>query len=215
MSGRLAIFDLDGTLVDSSRDLATAGNAARQALSLPVLPLTEIIAFIGDGVNLFIERLTPQCTTTERALAATAFHHVYRRVLCDQTRPYAGIPEVLRALLDSGWTLGVATNKRLDYSELILAGCGLRQCFSAVRGGDVTRKPDPTALREIMQATHHLEADGWMIGDHHTDIQAGHAAGVQVAFCTWGLGQRHDLAVEGVVASPWELLPLLLGPVAA
>jgi len=215
MSGRLAIFDLDGTLVDSSRDLATAGNAARQALSLPALPLSEIVACIGDGVSLLIERLTPTCSTAERALAAETFHRVYRRVLCDQTRPYPGIPAVLRTLLDSGWTLGVATNKRLDYSELILAGCGLRDCFSAVRGGDVTRKPDPTALREIMQATQVLEPSGWMIGDHHTDIQAGHAAGLQVAFCTWGLGQRHDLAVEGVVASPGELLPLLRGLAAA
>jgi len=215
MSGRLAIFDLDGTLVDSSRDLATAGNAARQALSLPALALPDIVAFIGDGVNQLIERLTPQCTSAERERAAAAFHSVYRRVLCDQTRPYAGIPEVLRALLDSGWTLGVATNKRLDYTELILAGCGLRHCFSAVRGGDVTRKPDPTALREIMQATHRLEPRGWMIGDHHTDIQAGHAAGVQVAFCTWGLGQRHGLSVEGVVAHPAELLPLLRGQAAA
>jgi len=209
MCGRLAIFDLDGTLVDSSRDLATAGNAARQAVALPDLPLATIVTYIGDGVNQLIERLTPEVTSEQRAAAAAAFHAVYARVLCDQTRPYDGIPQLVRSLVASGWTLGVATNKRLDYTERILAGCGLRDCFAAVRGGDVTRKPDPTALREIMQATHRPEPSGWMIGDHHTDIQAGHAAGLRVAFCSWGLGHRQDLAVEGVAARPSQLATLL------
>jgi phosphoglycolate phosphatase len=216
MAHGLAIFDLDGTLVDSREDLATAGNAARLAVGLPALPVALIMGYVGEGVMKLIERLTPDCDAAARTLASGVFHSTYADVCCHATRPYAGIPEALQTLRDQHWLLGVATNKSLHFTELILEHCQLRGLFAAVRGGDATRKPDPTALLEIINETTRGAhgKNGWMIGDHHTDIEAGHAAGLRVAWCAWGIGSRHDLVVEAVLTAPSQL-PQTLIPVAS
>jgi phosphoglycolate phosphatase len=206
----IAIFDLDGTLVDSRRDIADAGNAARRSLGLAPLPLEEVIACVGDGVQALVERLTPVAGAEARRRAFAAFTAAYDQCCCRHTGAYPGIAEALAELQAAGWALGVATNKTTAFSERILAHCGIRERFLAVRGGDRTRKPDPTALNEIIAASGCAAAGGWMIGDHHTDILAGHAAGLSVAWAGWGFGQDHGLSCERTLAAPAELPAALL-----
>jgi len=204
---RLAIFDLDGTLIDSRADLAASGNHVRDIIGLPLLPLATVIGFVGDGLDKLIERLIP--SADKRGEAKDIFETHYLQHCCDQTRPYAGIVETLTTLQAHGWILAVATNKPGLFTETILRGCGLFNYFNEIRAGDGVRKPDPGQLLDLIACTGAAVHNTWMIGDHHTDVRAGQAAGCRVAFCLWGMGHRDHLSVDAQVASPQELLLVL------
>lgn len=208
----LAIFDLDGTLVDSRADLAAAGNAARAAIGLPRLPETEVMACVGDGMQKLLERLTPEVEASARARATEAFKAAYAQGCCVRTACYEGVVEALDAVRRQGWILAVATNKPLAFSRRILDHLGLSARIACVRGGDGPKKPDPGQLQSIL---HELGADprrSWMVGDHRTDILAGRAAGCRVLFCTWGIGHADGHPVDAIAhhAREW---PALIGRV--
>jgi phosphoglycolate phosphatase len=200
---RVLIFDLDGTLIDSRTDLAASGNHARDAVGLTALPLTQVVGYVGDGVDKLIERLVPDAS--KRAAAKQAFEAHYRDHCCDATRPFDGLVEALDLLRARGWLLAVATNKPDAFTHLILRGCGIADRFAAVRGGDGPRKPDPGQLRSILDELDGDAARSWMIGDHHTDIRAGRAAGCRVLFCGWGMGHSDGEAVDATVVRPQDL----------
>ncbi len=204
---RLAIFDLDGTLVDSRRDLADAGNAARSAVALPPIPVAAIVPMIGDGAGKLIERLTPDGDAQIRASAMAAFKADYANRLTRHTACYPGIPAVIAALRRTGWLIAVATNKPAVFADPICRNLGL--ACDALRGGEGVKKPDPAMLHELMEELHATPDCTWMIGDHHTDLMAGAAAGVRTVHCTWGFGQRGDAPASAVAHAPADLLRLL------
>jgi phosphoglycolate phosphatase len=206
---RLAIFDLDGTLVDSRRDLADAGNAARAALGLPPLPVAEVVPCIGDGAGKLIERLTPGHDEAARARALAAFRADYVTRLTAHTRCYPGIPELLAGLAGRGWKLAVATNKPDGFSRRILDDLGLARWIGGLRGGDGPKKPDPASLLALMREAGATPAISWMIGDHHTDLQAARNAGCRAAWCAWGFGRREGHHADVVAQAPLDLLHLL------
>ena len=208
---QLAIFDLDGTLIDSRADIATAANAARAALSLPPLPAERIVAFVGDGAAKLVERLTPGMDSDQRRLAMNAFLAAYDACCCDRTRPFPGIPAVLERLRAAGWRTAVATNKPLGFTTRILAACGLAASIDSVRGGDGPRKPDPGQLLDLIAEAGVAPVRTWMVGDHHTDLQAARAAGCRSLFCTWGFGSRGELVADAEAGSPEEVVEILLG----
>ncbi len=205
---RAALFDLDGTLVDSRDDIAASGNHARSALGLPALPLADIQRFVGDGAARLIERLTPGVSSADRDRAVIAFHAHYAAHCCDRTAAYPGAAAALERLRAAGWALGVCTNKPLAYSERILAHCGL--VVDGLRGGDRTRKPDPGQLVELMGQFASDPSRTWMIGDHHTDLHAAKAAGCRALFCTWGFGQRGDAHADADAATWDDVVDLLV-----
>jgi phosphoglycolate phosphatase len=204
---RVLIFDLDGTLIDSRVDLAASGNYARGVVGLPALPLAQVISYVGDGVDKLIERLVP--AAEKRAAAKQAFEAHYHDHCCDATRPFDGLVEALNRLRADGWLLAVATNKPDAFTHAILTGCGIADRFVAVRGGDGPRKPDPGQLRSILKELGGDAAQSWMIGDHHTDIRAGRAAGCRVLFCGWGMGHADGEAVDATITHPHELVQAL------
>ena len=209
MSGpaRLVIWDLDGTLVDSRRDIATAANGALQAIGRQVLPLETVASYVGDGIGTLIERLTPGGDERERAACRAQFERIYAAVCCVQTTVFPGITEVLKAFAAAGHLQAVATNKAIAYTLPILEACGIQGYFAAVRGGDGPRKPDPWQLLDIGRELG--RAPDWMIGDHHTDLRAGRAAGCRVAFCHWGLGHSAGDPVDAEAETPRDLLTIL------
>src|SRR5579871_3593867 len=143
----LIVFDLDGTLVDSRRDLATSANAALRELGLPERSLDEISSFVGEGARKLIEKaVAPRLDLAPSALESFFGH--YSRHLLDTTRPYDGIPELLQGLRER--RLAIATNKPGKYARRILAGLGLLEPFAAVLGGDEgPRKPDPALVDRL------------------------------------------------------------------
>jgi phosphoglycolate phosphatase len=193
----LAIFDLDGTLVDSLDDLHASVNHALQAVGLPLRTRQEVHGYVGEGARILLERaLGPEVHLLEPALAAWRAHY---EVHClDRTRPYPGIEPLLAG---AGRVLAVHTNKPGAMARKILAGLGLLPRFAAVTGGDeAPRKPDPTGVREIMARTGASPAETVFVGDSRVDVATARAAGVAFVAVTWGFASRAELAAAGATA---------------
>jgi len=206
---RLAILDLDGTLVDSVDDLAASVNHALAALRLPARSTGEIRSFVGEGARLLVARaIAPRDELLEPALALWAEH--YDAHCLDRTRLYPGMDA---ALAGAGRVLAVHTNKPGALARKILAGLGAAGRFAAIVGGDdAPRKPDPAGTLEIMAQVGASRADTVFVGDSRVDVTTARAAGVALVAVTWGLESRHDLAAAGATVfadDAAELVPHL------
>jgi phosphoglycolate phosphatase len=211
----LLVFDLDGTLVDSSRDIAAATNAAMRRLApgTPEIPLPEILSFVGEGARLLVERsLHHVGLDVPPDVVLPVYLECYRERLLDTTHLYPGVAEALDAL--AGATLAVLTNKPGDLSRAILEGLGVAARFArVVGGGDVpSRKPDPAGLLQLMAELGGTPRGTWMVGDSPTDVGAARAAGVRVAGVTWGfhLRQLREAGPDLLVDEPRELAGLVV-----
>ncbi len=197
------LFDLDGTLVDSVADLATGVNLLRDELSLPPLALGTVRSCVGDGATALVTRALPAGAFTPARLAR--FLELYGAHLLEQTRPYPGIVAFLEERRHL--PLAVVTNKPLAMSLVLLRGLNLDGYFPVVVGGDSCAEKKPAAA-PVLLALEELRfgrAGAVLIGDHHTDLRAGRAAGVATCFCTWGIGERDGLASDFTAATPAEL----------
>ena len=193
---KTALFDLDGTLIDSREDLALAINLTRQDFDLPPLPTAAVVACIGEGVRVLIERAIPERPDQWDAMLPRQRAH-YTAHCLDNTVLYPEVKETLESLRAAGWRLAVVTNKPGAMSRPILEGLGILHLFGAVVGGGdcPVLKPDPAPLifaAAQMGAT--LDATDWMVGDHFTDLESGRRAGVRRCFCRFGFGEARDEA---------------------
>jgi phosphoglycolate phosphatase len=190
----LAIFDLDGTLVDSLDDLHASVSHALRAVGLPPRSREEVHGYVGEGARILLERaIAPEVHLLEPALAAWRAHY---EVHClDHTRAYPGLEALLAGARRA---LAVHTNKPGAMARKILAGLGLLPRFAVVTGGDeAPRKPDPTGVREIMARVGASPAETVFVGDSRVDAAAARAAGVAFVAVTWGFASRADLAAAG------------------
>jgi phosphoglycolate phosphatase len=186
------VFDLDGTLVDSVRDIAAAVNdalGARPAGRVP-LPLDVVQAFVGDGPIRLMERsieAAGSSLSVEEALPL--YLEAYRRRMLDDTPFYPGTLEALDALRGAGATLAVLTNKQGDLSRELLAGLGQAGRFARIwGGGDLPgHKPDPVGLVRLMQELGFPRERTVMVGDSAVDVATGRAAGVATVGVSFGL----------------------------
>lgn len=212
----LLVFDLDGTLVDSSRDLASAINAAlqRAAPGTAPLPLEAVTRFVGDGARLLVSRAAHHAGVGETPdVLLPIFLDEYSRRLLETTRLYDGVAEALDAL--SAATLAVLTNKPGGFSRTILEGLGVAGRFARVFGPEdvAERKPDPAGLLRLVTELGHRPETTWMIGDSSIDVETARAAGVRCAGVLWGLHPERLRAAspERLVEHPSQLPSLLLG----
>ena len=211
MRPRLLIFDLDGTLIDSRADLATAVNLMRRHYELPPLPLETVVAFVGNGVRTLVTRaLQGTAVNVDDALRIQG--PLYRAHLVDETVLYPGVFEVLHSLHKAGHTLAVATNKPVDACETILTHFGIRPLFAWVLGGGSTTnlKPHPEVVETIMSGTGFGAGDTWMIGDNDTDLECARRAGARSVFCAFGIGDRRAETPTATVQTFGELAGLFL-----
>jgi phosphoglycolate phosphatase len=207
---RAILFDLDGTLIDSRADLATAVNLTRADLGLPPLPQAQIVGYVGEGVRLLLSRSLPECP--ERLEQALALNHAhYCAHLLDRTRLYPGAAATLDRLAALGFRLGVVTNKPRPFTDLILKGLGVAGKLSAlVAGGDCPRlKPDPLPLLQALEQCGCGPEGSWMVGDHFTDLEAGRRAGMRRCLCRFGFGapgaEAWDLELARLEELPEQL----------
>ena len=211
---RLLVFDLDGTLVDSSRDIAASVNAAvrRVAPGTTEIPLAAILSFVGEGARVLVERsLRHTGLDLPADEVLPVYIECYAERLLDTTRLYPGVAEALEAL--AGPALAVLTNKPGDFSRRILESLGVAGRFARILGaGDVpSRKPDPGGLLRLMADADAARERTWMIGDSATDVAVARAAGVRVAGVTWGF---HPVALRAagpdcLIDRPLDLALLL------
>jgi len=188
----LVVFDLDGTLVDSLRDLADSANQMLAELGGAPLEVDRIGGMVGSGA----------CALVTRALAAAGVHAVpedaldrflaiYDRRMLNHTRPYPGIPEVLADL--ERWTkLALVTNKPLEESIRVLQAFDLARYFPHRVGGDGPwpRKPSPDGLRWVMSEAADTPDRTLIVGDSVADLTTGRRAGTKVCLARYGFGFR-------------------------
>jgi phosphoglycolate phosphatase len=214
---RLAVFDLDGTLVDSRRDLAEAANELLTACGGTALAEEAVGRLVGDGAAVLVARVfaAGQCDPPPDALER--FLDIYDGRLLRFTRPYPGIVD---ALVDIGSraTLAVLTNKPIVATRHILEGLGLARFFPPpyVRGGDgpLPRKPDPAGLRALMADAGVPVSETTLVGDSLVDWRTAHAAGARACLVRYGFGfegfplerlRSDDVVVDRVSELPARL----------
>jgi phosphoglycolate phosphatase len=210
------VFDLDGTLVDSRRDLADSANAMLARYGAAPLPEDRIVSMVGDGAPTLVQRACAAAalpTVPDDAL--DCFLALYDARLLDNTRPYPGTPEVLESLADRA-TLAVLTNKPGAQSVRILEGTGLLAFFHHVVAGDGRwpRKPNPQGLEWLMKQAGATPASTMMIGDSIVDLRTARAAGVPIYLARYGFGfdsvPLDQLApADRLIDKPPDLLRLL------
>ncbi len=194
---KLAVFDLDGTLVDSAEDLYRSVAHALRSLGLPARSRDEVVSFVGEGAARLLSRaVAPQDHLAAPALELWRAH--YAEHLLDHTALYPGIEA---ALASARVALAVHTNKPGAMARRILEGLGVLSRFAAVVGGDeAPRKPDPTGTLEIMARVGAGRADTVFVGDSPVDLATAAAAGVRFVAVGWGLVPAAELARAGATA---------------
>lgn len=186
----MLIFDLDGTLIDSRRDIAEACNHALAVLGRAKLDVDRVGTFVGDGARKLIARALQSSDEALIDRGLEVFLAYYLEHPIAHTKPMPGAIEALDALSGSGFELAVATNKKREVADLVLRSLGMRDRFAVLwGGGDGIPKPDPACVHSIAKQAGVPLSDVWMIGDGTQDIGAGKAAGVRTIAV---LGGFHD-----------------------
>jgi phosphoglycolate phosphatase len=188
---RTLLLDLDGTLVDTVPDLASALNRLMAAHGLAPFSLTETAAMVGDGVAALVERAFVARGGRFEPAAVAAFSADYGAHVAVESKLFPGVRETLDGLAGEGWRLAVCTNKPEVATRLLLVATGLAPLFAAIGAGDSfrVRKPDPAHLLATLRAAGGEPGAAVMAGDHRNDVLAARGAGVPCVFAAWGYGQ--------------------------
>ena len=215
MTYSTAIFDLDGTLLDTLEDLYRAVNTALSRHSLPCRTRDEVRMFVGDGVEMLIRRAVPAGCDEETTLAALADFKAYYATICkDNTRPYDGILPVLEALRKRGVRVAVVSNK---FDAATKALCdeyfgNLVEVAIGERAG-VRKKPAPDTVFEALRELGVSADTAVYIGDSDVDIRTAESCGMDCLSVTWGLRDEDFLVENGaktLVRIPSELLGVII-----
>jgi phosphoglycolate phosphatase len=188
MKHDLLVFDLDGTLVDSQRDLTASVNATRAWMDLGPLPAEIVARYVGNGAPVLVQRALPDASEEERSRALKYFLDYYREHMLDSTRLYPGVREALDQLHDAGIPLAVLTNKPIRFTLQMLEGLKLDLHFFRVYGGNSfpEKKPHPMGL-EALIAEARVDRDRTvMVGDSAVDVQTARNAGTRACGVRWG-----------------------------
>ena len=196
---KLAVFDLDGTLIDSLADIAEATNFAMRKLGFPEHPLNEFNYMVGDGVKILIERALPDDRQELFEQALKLYNDYYNENYTVKTYVYKGITETLKQLKAMGIKLAVASNKTHCFTEVIIKNYFGNDTFDAVYGKFDARpvKPDPAILNAILSDMSIAPSEAIMIGDTSIDINTGKNAGVRSIGCLWGFRSMEELTSAG------------------
>jgi phosphoglycolate phosphatase len=211
----LVVFDLDGTLIDSRRDLADSANTLIVESGGQPLPLDAITGMVGEGAPLLVRRaLAAAGVTPDLHAALRRFLELYDERLLVHTTLYDGTREALEALA-ARTHLAILTNKPQRPTERILAGLGIAPFFRWVVGGDTShgRKPDPSGLNYLMGAAAIGPDDTVMVGDSAIDLRTARAAGTRICLVRYGFGfhiAATELQGDELIADSPSQLPTIL-----
>lgn len=189
----LLIFDLDGTLVDTRRDLANSVNFALNALNLPALQIEEVMSYVGDGLKKLLDRSLPKDGLENIGEVIDIFREHYREHCLDFSGFYPGVVNILNYFQDKKMT--VVSNKPEEFTRLILEGLRIADFFKIILGGDSLplMKPDPGPILHILDKLNASNEKTAIVGDGTTDIEAGKAANILTCAVTYGLKEKEVL----------------------
>jgi len=189
------IFDLDGTVLDTIADLAAATNHALEMHGYPQHSVEAVRRMVGNGVANLILRAAPEGTPeAERAEILAKFKAYYREHINDTTRPYAGVPELLKALREAGVYVGINSNK---FDAALQSLCQIHfdglYDYAVGESERTPKKPDPAAARRIMEATGASADETIYIGDSNVDLNTAKNAGTDSAWVSWGFRRAEEM----------------------
>lgn len=194
------IFDLDGTLLNTIEDLAAAGNYVCRENGWPEYSVGEFQQMVGHGIPNLVRQFSPEdCRSPLMVVNTVAqFSDYYSAHNMDKTAPYPGIPAMLKRLKSAGVRLAVYSNKADEFSQTIIRHY-FPDTFDLVRGKlpGVPVKPDPTGVRQVLEALDAAGADTLFVGDSDTDMDTAHNAGLAACGVTWGFRDRQVLVDAG------------------
>jgi phosphoglycolate phosphatase len=189
------IFDLDGTLIDSIDDIASALNHALESFDRPRADVDSVRAWVGDGLPTLCRRAWPDAPNDALdALVKTAATH-YRSHCLDRTAPYPNIMKMLNLLRSTGARLAVLSNKPHEFALQILDGLAMRDFFDAAHGyvREEDKKPSPTLALHIAESLGCAPHEVMFVGDSEIDIRTARNAGMISLAVTWGLRSEAEL----------------------
>lgn len=211
----LVVFDLDGTLVDSRRDLADSANAMLRSYGAEPLSEDAVGRMVGDGAPVLVARVFAAAGVPQPADALGRFLSIYDDRLLTHTRPYEGITDLLVNLAPRV-ALGVLTNKPRRATVAILEGLDLTRFFpdAQILGGDgpFPRKPDPSGLRHLMSVFGASPQSTLLVGDSLIDLRTSRAADARACLARYGFGwdsaadHDNDARDAWLIDEPRELL---------
>jgi phosphoglycolate phosphatase len=216
MAYKAVLFDIDGTLLDTLKDIAMSANRALTILGFPQHNIKSYKQFVGDGMEALAERILPE----NRRDAATVtklvniINREYGRHWADTTKPYAGIRDLLQALTARGLKKAVLSNKPDDSAKLTVSRLLPLWHFELVSGvrPDIPAKPDPAGALEIAQRLDVPPEDFLFLGDTSTDMKTAIAAGMYPVGVLWGFRTADELKESGaklLIKTPIDLLKIL------
>ena len=211
MAYSTAVFDLDGTILDTLDDLHNAVNHAMEVFGLPLCTRVQTRARVGNGVRVLIAKSVPEGTAPElEEEVFEEFRAHYAAHSNDLTRPYEGIPELLTTLKERGLRLAVVSNKADEVVKELIA-FHFPDCFEAVAGESPTvrRKPAPDSTNRVLELMDVDKQSACYIGDSEVDILTAANAGLDCISCTWGFRDEDELLAQGatcIVHTTDELL---------
>ncbi|MDR1395977.1 MAG: HAD family hydrolase [Deltaproteobacteria bacterium] len=215
MTVQAAIFDLDGTTLNTLPDLAGSLNTALKAKGLPDHTVEEYRPMVGNGMAKMIERALPEDRRDPETQAGVMalFKAEYARRQCDLTVPYEGIPELLRDLKSRSWALGLLSNKDHENTAEIVSHFfpGLFDQVLGVKPG-AAPKPDPSGALALCRAFGLKPAQVFYVGDSGVDMNTAKGAGCPALGAAWGFRPEEELRQEGALAilkKPSDFLPVI------
>jgi N-acetyl-D-muramate 6-phosphate phosphatase len=212
---RAVLFDLDGTLLDTAPDMVGALNRLREEHSLAPLPFDAVRGVVSHGAGRVVKTGFPNADEEHLPALQQRFLEIYRSALCRETRLFAGMDEVLKAL--AGWRMksGIVTNKAAWLTDPLLADLGIRARFACVVSGDTLaeRKPHPLPLLHAAALAEVQPSECVYVGDAQRDVQAAHAAGMAALVANYGYlradEDARDWGGDGYLNQPLDLLDWL------
>jgi phosphoglycolate phosphatase len=207
MGYRLCIFDLDGTLIDTSGDINNAANDMLSHFGLEKIDKDQTIQYVGDGIRKFVERCVDS-KTVDIEKAVSFFKEAYFARKVETTRPYSGIVGVLEEI--TGRHLSVLTNKSYDISKAIIDELGLSHYFEYIVGGDTLerKKPFPDGIEHILRKSGVSKNETLMIGDGKNDILSAKEAKITSVYVSYGFTKTEQilhLEPDHIVDKPSDL----------
>ena len=216
MTYQTAVFDLDGTLLNTLEDLADSTNYAMRAFGLKERSINEVRNFVGNGVDVLIERAVEGAIPKEQELECLdVFKQHYSKNMDNKTKPYDGIMDVIKELLKRGYHIAIVSNKfdaavkglNVDYFEGLFP--------VAIGASDtVAKKPAPDSVIKALQELHSDKERAVYVGDSDVDIMTARNSGLPCISVTWGFRDeelQRSMGTDYIIHKPEELLDVLDG----